>query len=812
MNFRSRLKSGQVILFDGAMGTVLQKRGMRPGTSPEMMNLTDPDMIRDIHKKYIEAGADVITSNTFGCDPLKYSTQKLEKMIHSAMDSAKQARAECGSGCDTAIAFDIGPLSEMLVPSGKISFSEAVELFKKLIIIGAKDGADLILAETMTDLYQVRAAVIAARECCDLPVIASCTFGKEGRMLTGASPETACTVLNKIGCDAVGINCSFGPDHLKKIVRTYLELSELPVLLQPNAGLPVYNGSNVHYSLSARDFADKMKEYADQGVALLGGCCGTDTEYIASMAGLLKGKLITERHICSMPVITGPADAVFPKRQNLYIIGERINPTGKKKMKEALREGNISYILDLAASQEQDGADILDINCGLSGINEKVVLPSTVTEVQNHSRLPLQLDTSDPEALANALRVCNGIPIVNSVNGTEKSMRSVLPLIKKYGGMLVALTLDENGIPDSVEGRIKIAEKIAANAASYGIDRSCLIFDPLAMSVSADNKAARITLDTLKTLHEAGYYTALGISNISFGLPERDELNAAFLLLAIENGLNFAIVNPSSIPIRRAISASLVLNGKDTNCTGYIKAAVMKTENDHNTKNIDHTADSIVKTKSDPSGLYGAILTGMNEKASALTEELLKNGAEPLSIINETIIPALDSVGIEYAQNRLFLPQLLQSADAAAASFDVLKNAGEAAGKSGSKKRISIVLATVHGDIHDIGKNIVKLLLENYNFDVHDLGKDVKPEVIVSEICRINAPLCGLSALMTTTLPAMEETIHMIKSAAPFCRIVAGGAVLNSEYAAAIGADFYAKDAMDTVRYAEETEKNLMSL
>ena len=795
MKITEFLKNNITIL-DGGMGTLLQKAGLRPGELPESWNITHPEEVEKIHRAYFEAGTNIICSNTFGANVLKFSEQELEEIVKSAMEIARAAQKNAKAPQEKFIALDIGPTGKMLEPYGDLGFEEAVDVFAKTVKLGVKYGADLIMIETMNDSYETKAAILAAKENSTLPVFVSNAYGADGKLMTGASPAAMVALAEGLGADAVGANCSLGPDMLGPVVAELLASASIPVLLKPNAGLPKTDGERTYYDVDAEAFARGVADYVDMGVRIAGGCCGTTPEYITALSKKLTGVLpkpITKKNITCVSSYTHTV--CFG--ESPVLIGERINPTGKKRFKTALTQGDMGYILGEGITQEEKGAHVLDVNVGLPEIDEKAMLCRVVRELQAVTALPLQIDTADACAMEAALRIYNGKAMINSVNGKEESMKAIFPLVKKYGGVVVALTLDENGIPATAEERVAIAKRIIDTAAEYGIDKKDIVFDTLAMTVSADNKAAIATLGALRTIkNELGCHTSLGVSNISFGLPTREAINGTFFAMALENGLSAAIMNPNSVDMMKVYYSYRALHGMDENCADYIEfisSLPVQTE-------VSSTSVA-AKTQVNESGLRGAIIKGLREKAGAMTKELLATTA-PLDIVRDEIIPALDTVGKRFEEKTLYLPQLLISAEAAKASFEEIKQA--ASGKDGETvQKGDFVLATVHGDIHDIGKNIVKLLLENYGFNVIDLGKDVPCEDVAEAVVRTHAPLAGLSALMTTTVPAMEETIKLLRKRAPWCKIVVGGAVLTQEYADRIGADKYACDAMEAVRYAE---------
>lgn len=799
MKFEAYLKNN-IVYLDGGTGTLLQERGLRPGEHPEVWNITHPDAITGIHRAYFDAGSNVVCTNTFGANALKFAPDELEAIIQAALSNAKAARDESNAPQEKFVALDIGPSGKLLKPLGDLDFEAAVDVFKKTVSLGVRYGADLIYIETMSDSYETKAALLAAKECCDLPVIVSCAYGEDGKLMTGASPAAMVALLEGMGVAALGVNCSLGPKQLRPIVRELLRYASVPVIFKPNAGLPeAVNGKTV-FDVTAEEYSDIAAELIGEGVRLVGGCCGTTPEYIRSVCAKTSGLAPVAVTLKEITMVSSYTRAVEFGGAPV-LIGERINPTGKKRFKQALIENDTDYILSEGIAQQEKGVDVLDVNVGLPEIDEPTVLKNAVAALQAVIDLPLQIDTSDLTAMEAALRCYNGKAVINSVNGKAESMRAVFPLVKKYGGVAVALTLDENGIPETAQGRLDIAKNILSVAAQYGIDKKNIIFDPLALTVSATAGAAQVTLETVRRIRdELGAHTSLGISNVSFGLPARDAVNSTFFALALENGLSAAIMNPYSADMMKTFYAYKVLKGLDENCKAYIAAAQSFAEADKPPKTVGDTAE-----KDGGSMLQHAIVKGLKEKAAACAKERLAV-ADPLEVVNQEIIPALNTVGVGFENKKVFLPQLLMSAEAAKSAFEVIKNA--LAGDGTRADKGTFVIATVRGDIHDIGKNIVKLLLQNYGFHVVDLGKDVPPETIVETVQELRAPLAGLSALMTTTVPAMEETIRQLRRGAPWCRIVVGGAVLTQEYADAIGADHYARDAMETVRYAEQIMEN----
>lgn len=786
MNIRDFIKNN-IVYLDGGMGTLLQKSGLRPGELPERWNISHPEVIKEIHQSYYDSGSNIVNTNTFGANSLKFGTDELSEIIYHAVKNADEARKASSGKQEKFIALDVGPTGKLLKPLGDLDFEDAVKAFAEVISLGVKYGVDLITIETMNDSYETKAAVLAAKENSDLPIIVTNAYGENGRLMTGADPAVMASMLEGMGVDAIGANCSLGPKQLMGVMDELLKYCSVPVAFKPNAGLPKSDGKVTYYDVDAEEFAQDIKLAVANGVRIVGGCCGTTPEYIKKVCELTRDMRPKEIEKKTYSVCTSYNKAVFFGEKPI-LIGERINPTGKKRFKQALLENDIGYILQEAVNQQAKGVHVLDVNVGLPGIDEAQMLTNSVCELQCVTDLPLQIDSSDPVAMESALRRYNGKAMINSVNGKEENLNAIFPLVKKYGGFVVALTLDEKGIPSTVDGRMKIARKILLTAALYGINKKDIIFDPLAMTVSADKMSAITTLETVKKITEQlGCNTSLGVSNVSFGLPSRDLVNAAFFTTAMENGLSAAIMNPYSERMMEAYYSFNVVKGLDENCMDFINFASQQ--------EVQPTA----KQESSLT-LKEAIEKGLKEKASEITTAMLGNSA-PLDIVNAHVIPALDNVGKRFEEKKLFLPQLLMSAEAAKASFEVIKATMSADGSS--VKKGSIVIATVHGDIHDIGKNIVKLLLENYGYNVIDLGKNVPPETVLRAVTDNHAPLVGLSALMTTTVPAMEETVKLIKENAPWCKTVVGGAVLTQDYADKIGADKYAADAMETVRYAE---------
>ena len=781
------------LYIDGGMGTLLQKRGLSAGELPELWNLTHADDITDIHLSYLKAGSNIITTNTFGANSIKFSN--LKEIIPAAINNAKKAiELFDGNKEECFIAFDVGPLGRMLEPLGDMPFQKAVEIFSESIRMGAESGADLIIIETMTDSYETKAALLAAKESCDLPVFVTNAYDETGKLLTGASPKAMIALLEGLGADAIGINCSLGPHQMKGIAEEYLKYSSLPVIVSPNAGMPRTENGKTVFDVDAEEFSLVMREIAEMGAAVLGGCCGTTPDYIRATVEKTKNLPFSPAQNKNLTLVSSYTHAVEIGNDPI-LIGERINPTGKKRFTEALREGDINYIVNEGIAQQEKGVHILDVNVGLPEIDEDEMLVKSVKELQSVLDLPLQLDTAKKSSMEKAMRIYNGKPLVNSVNGKQEVMDEILPLVKKYGGVVIALTIDETGIPETAEGRKAIAEKILKECEKYGIDKKDIVVDPLAMAVSSDDNSAKITLDSVKLIkNELGLKTSLGVSNVSFGLPSRETLNAYFLSLAFMNGLDCAIMNPFSDTMMGSYRTYMALMGKDKSCAEYID--FFKDFAPVQTK----SASTVKAEDTDENPLIRAIVKGLKEPSFTEAQKALQS-AEPLEIINTQIVPALDKVGKLFEEKKMYLPQLLMSAEAASRAFDAVKSVMKDSGLKESKK---IILATVKGDIHDIGKNIVKTLLENYGFTVIDLGKDVAPERVLEAAKKEKADIVGLSALMTTTTEAMAETVRLLNEELPQVKTVVGGAVLTKEFAEKIGATFYAKDAMETVRFAQQ--------
>ena len=803
----------ELLFFDGGMGTLLQERGLAPGELPETWNIARPQVIREIHRSYVEAGSDIVLTNTFGANALKFHAEdcSLEQTVKAAVRLVKEAAEEAdAAAAETSCAdndkrtvytaLDIGPTGKLLKPMGDLDFEEAYEAFKEVMVWGEEAGADLIHIETMSDTYELKAAVLAAKENTSLPVFATAIFDERRKLLTGADVPSVIALLEGLHVDALGINCGMGPEQMMPVLEEYVKYSSLPIIVKPNAGLPKQRDGQTYYDISPDEFAGYMEKIVSMGACVIGGCCGTTPGHIKAMADRCGKMQVVPPTEKEYTVVSSYGQSVF-LGEGSKIIGERINPTGKKKFKQALKEHDLEYILREGITQQDNGAHILDVNVGLPDIDEPAMMKETVQELQSVVNLPLQIDTVDADAMEAALRIYNGKAMVNSVSGKQESMDKVFPLIRKYGGVVIGLTLDEDGIPADAEGRVRIARRIIDEAAKYGIRKKDIVIDALAMTISSEPDGAKVTLETLRRLKdEVGVNTVLGVSNISFGLPSRPVINAAFYTMAMMNGLSAGIINPSSEDMMKAWYAYHALMGLDTNCERYI-GRYSSTQSSGGRSGAAGASPSGLGQKSTLS-LRESIEKGLKEDASLITTHLSEE-QDPLEIINTELIPALNHVGDGFEKGTVFLPQLLMSAEAAKSAFAVLKDKMDKSGKVQDKIG-TIVLATVKGDIHDIGKNIVKVLLENYSFDVIDLGKDVPPEKIVETVLGKDIRLVGLSALMTTTVGSMEETIRQLREKAPGCRVMVGGAVLNQEYADMIGADFYGKDAMQSVRYAQK--------
>lgn len=775
----------RLVFVDGGMGTMLQAAGLTGGEAPERWNLTHPETVAEVHRAYLAAGCDIVTANTFGATGARFGAE-LQKVIQAGVKLARQGVEEAGHGF---AAFDMGLTGKLLAPYGELPFQEAVSLYRQAAAWGAEAGADLIIIETMGDPYEMKAAVLGAREACDLPILATMMADVNGRLLTGGTVETMAVLLDGLGVTALGLNCGLGGPEMLPLLRRIRRVTERPLLCSPNAGLPRMEGGRTVFPAGPEAFAQAQRELAQAGAWLLGGCCGTTPEHIRAMVAAC-------REVTPAPVppvtetwISSGSEAVCLDHGPV-IIGERINPTGKKRMQEALRTGDVNYLLKEAVNQSAAGAAVLDVNVGLGGVDEAAWMERAVSAIQGVCTCPLQLDTADPEALARGLRAYNGKALINSVSGKQEVMDQVFPLAKRYGGTVVALLLDEEGIPDTAEGRVAIARRIMAEAARYGIAKRDLVMDALTMTVSTGERNALVTLETLRRCREElGVRTVLGVSNISFGLPQREKLAGPFLTLALGAGLDAAILNPLSEAMMDAWQAALTLTGRDKGCRAYLER---------------FACAAPVKSGAQAAfSLEEAVRRGLRAEAERAARERLSEGEAPMDLVEKRLLPALTQVGDGYEAGTLFLPQLLMSAEAAQGAFALVQQAlGEKS--TGMRRQGRIALATVEGDIHDIGKNIVKVLLESYGFEVVDLGKNVRPEQVLAAVQAEKLHMVGLSALMTTTVPAMERTIALLRREAPDCRVVVGGAVLTPELAAAIGAHAYARDAMDTVRFARE--------
>ena len=760
-----------ITLLDGATGTQFQLRGLPAGKSPELLNLEDPALVEEIHRAYVEAGSDVVYANTFGANRLKMPRGKAESIVRAGVEIARRAAG------DKFVALDIGPTGALCEPLGSMTFDEAYAVFAEVVKAGA--GADLIVIETMSDLTELRAALLAARENSSLPVMCSMTFEESGRTFTGVLPEAFALCASPFA-DVVGINCSLGPDKLLPVMKRVAAYTQKPLFIKANAGLP---DANMNYELSPEAFSALHGEYLNMGVNILGGCCGTTPEHIAALKKLIEGKAPLQRRV-AVPAAVCSASRLVPL-DRVRIIGERINPTGKKAMKEALLKGDMGYVAARAVEQAEAGADILDVNAGVPGIDEKGSLCEMVRRIQSVTDLPLQIDCTKPDAVEAALRLTQGKAVINSVNAEEKSLSSLLPLAAKYGAAVVGLTVDEEGIPKTAQKRVQLAEKIIARAKEYGIPESDVYIDCLTLTVSAEQEQAQNTLCALKEIRSRhDVHAVLGVSNISFGLPARGAVNAAFLVMAMQAGLDLPIINPNLPEMTAAVAAFNVLSGADKDCREYVE------------KYAALPAAEKAPVKAEDKDIYYYISKGLPD-AARLTEQFLQE-LKPLEVIDEKLIPALNKVGEDYEKGRIFLPQLISAAEAAKLCFEKVKSVI----RGGGVDKGDIVLATVFGDVHDIGKNIVKTVLQNYGYNVIDLGKNVPPERVVEAVERGKVRLCGLSALMTTTVENMRLTIEMLKKSCPYCKIMVGGAVLTEEYAKEIGADRYCKDAAASARYA----------
>ena len=798
MQIREVFDRKRFVLLDGGMGTQLQTRGLQPGQKPELAALEMPDTLTAIHADYARAGADILLANTFGANAKKLAACPctVEQVVSASIACARSAAAETGA----LVALDIGPLGELLVPAGTLSFEDAYAEFAQVIRAGAAAGADLVFLETMTDLYELKAAILAAKENCALPVFTSMSFESRGRTFTGCTVESYAVTAVGLGADAVGINCSLGPKEILPFAQRLCRSvpAGVPVFVKPNAGLPNPDGS---YNLNAEEFAAEMKAYASIGVSMVGGCCGTTPAFIAKLqqtfAPLVPAEKIPIRRSCLCTPVR------FVEVDGITVVGERINPTGKKRLQQALRDGDSAYPCAQAVAQAEAGAQVLDVNAGLPGIDEAATLEHLVKDLQAITDLPLQLDSSNPEALSRALRIYNGKPSVNSVNGEQKTLDTILPLCKKYGAAVVGLALDEHGIPADAEGRFAIAKRIAAAANAAGIPNEDIYIDCLTLTASAQQEGAVQTLEALtRCKKELGVRTVLGVSNISFGLPCRGYLNTTFLTMAMAAGLDLAIMNPNTPEMMAAVRAYRVLTSQDKQSSDYVAAYADVQIQTTQTSKSAATVAEVGAAAPGGDALFEAVRRGLKAEARAAADAALTM-REPLDVVNTSLIPALDAVGDGFEKGTVFLPQLLQAATAAQAAFESIKAKIAASGQAqGSKGKI--VIATVKGDVHDIGKNIVRVILENYGYDVLDLGRDVAPERVVEAVRQTGAKLVGLSALMTTTVPNMQATIEALHAAGLDCKVMVGGAVLTPDYARNIGADYYCKDAKASADLAKQ--------
>ena len=797
MRIESILDRRRFVFLDGGMGTQLQKRGLKPGQKPELAALEMPEILTEIHAEYVAAGADLLLANTFGANARKLTgtgytvAQVVEASLACAQCAAKNK--------DVLVGLDIGPLGELLAPAGTLSFEDAYASFSEIVRAGVRAGADFVFLETMTDLYELKAAILAAKEQSSLPVFVSMSFEGRGRTFTGCTVESYGVTAAGLGADAIGINCSLGPAEIlpfaQRLCRTVP--AHIPVFVKPNAGLPNPDGS---YNLDADEFAREMKAYAAIGVSMVGGCCGTTPEYIAKLREVFASQVPAQKIPLQRSCLCTPVR--FVEVNGITVVGERINPTGKKRLQQALREGDSAYPCSQAVAQSEAGAEILDVNAGLPGIDEAATLERLVKDLQAVTDLPLQLDSSNPEALSRALRIYNGKPIVNSVNGEQKTLDAILPLCKKYGAAVVGLTLDEKGIPTSAEARFAIAERIVQAATAAGIPREDIYIDCLTLTASAQQEGAVQTLEALtRCKRELGVRTVLGVSNISFGLPCRSYLNTTFLTMAMAAGLDLAIMNPNTPEMMAAVRSYRVLTAQDKQSADYVAAyADVQIQSQQISKNTPENGKTLSATED---ALFEAVRRGLKDEARTAAEAALAS-REPLDVVNTSLIPALDVVGDGFEKGTIFLPQLLQAATAAQAAFEAVKAKIAAQGKPTSSNKGKIVVATVKGDVHDIGKNIVRVILENYGYDVLDLGRDVPPERVVEAVRTTGAKLVGLSALMTTTVPNMKATIDALHAAKLDCKVWVGGAVLTPSYAKEIGADFFCKDAKASADLAKQ--------
>ena len=776
---QERLKK-EILVFDGAMGTQLQEAGLKAGEIPECLNITHPELIQSIHQKYLNAGADFITTNTFGANALKMKdvNYSLKEIIEAAIDNAKAAQKNTNRQNNSYIALDIGPIGQLLEPMGTLSFDQAYEIIKEQVLL-AKDKVDLVLLETMTDIYEVKAGVLAVKENSDLPVFVTMTYETNQRTLSGCDPVTMVNILEGLNVDALGINCSLGPVELTPIINEVLKTASLPVILQPNAGLPCLVAGKTCYNMDSDTFVDESIKHVKNGVRIIGGCCGTTPEFIAKLKKAIPAKPVITTPVKATRVSSGSKTVEFG--HHVVVCGERLNPTGKKKLKEALKQQRYDELVIEAIKQDQAKAHVLDVNVGLPGIDEVATMKHVIKLLQEVISLPLQIDSSNAQAIEQACRYYNGKPLINSVNGKTETMEATFPIVKKYGGVVIGLTLDENGIPPKAKDRLEIAKKIIKTAAKYGISKENIIIDCLVLTVSAQQKEVMETIKAVRMVkEELGVHTVLGVSNVSFGLPNRPLLNKTFLTMAMAAGLDLPIINPLDKELMDAIDAFNVLYNYDQDATIYIQ-----NQSNQTVTSIKNTTDFT---------LEDIIIRGLKDEVKTATKKQLET-KDGLEIINNILIPALDKVGKQYENNTIFLPQLIQAAETSKIAFGVIKDTF----KETTATKGPVIMATVHGDIHDIGKNIVKVVLESYGYKIIDLGKDVPPETVVDAFYQYHPKAIGLSALMTTTVASMEKTIAMLKKIDNMCPIFVGGAVLTADYAKEINADYYSKDAMDAV-------------
>lgn len=776
---QERLKK-EILVFDGAMGTQLQEAGLKAGEIPECLNITHPELIQSIHQKYLNAGADFITTNTFGANALKMKdvNYSLKEIIEAAIDNAKAAQKNANRQNNSYIALDIGPIGQLLEPMGTLSFDQAYEIIKEQVLL-AKDKVDLVLLETMTDIYEVKAGVLAVKENSDLPVFVTMTYETNQRTLSGCDPVTMVNILEGLNVDALGINCSLGPVELTPIINEVLKTASLPVILQPNAGLPCLVAGKTCYNMDSDTFVAESIKHVKNGVRIIGGCCGTTPEFIAKLKKAIPAKPVITTPVKATRVSSGSKTVEFG--HHVVVCGERLNPTGKKKLKEALKQQRYDELVIEAIKQDQAKAHVLDVNVGLPGIDEVATMKHVIKLLQEVISLPLQIDSSNAQAIEQACRYYNGKPLINSVNGKTETMEAIFPIVKKYGGVVIGLTLDENGIPPKAKDRLEIAKKIIKTAAKYGISKENIIIDCLVLTVSAQQKEVMETIKAVRMVkEELGVHTVLGVSNVSFGLPNRPLLNKTFLTMAMATGLDLPIINPLDKELMDAIDAFNVLYNYDQDATIYIQ-----NQSNQTVTSIKNTTDFT---------LEDIIIRGLKDEVKTATKKQLET-KDGLEIINNILIPALDKVGKQYENNTIFLPQLIQAAETSKIAFGVIKDTF----KETTATKGPVIMATVHGDIHDIGKNIVKVVLESYGYKIIDLGKDVPPETVVDAFYQYHPKAIGLSALMTTTVASMEKTIVMLKKIDNMCPIFVGGAVLTADYAKEINADYYSKDAMDAV-------------